>query len=170
MQEREYARSRAATLSVFLCPPAVHPGREEARGDHPRRRRGRERGWDAAATFCGRPPPAIQLVAFPSSGELAGAVHLPEPIRLLCSTRKVGGRRREPVRPGPVDGVRCGSCGSTFSLSVRREYQYRVEGCEPTCAECRRPPHKPPDTADYLYWISRFSYDEIVEIATGMAS
>jgi hypothetical protein len=59
-------------------------------------------------------------------------------------------------------------CDATFSLSVRREYEYRSQGREPICTECRRPPRKPPDTADYLYWISRLFYDEIVELAAPM--
>ena len=32
-------------------------------------------------------------------------------------------------------------------------------------ASRRRPERPPPDTADYVYSLSRFSYDEIVELA-----
>ena len=56
----------------------------------------------------------------------------------------------------------------TFRLSVRREFEYRAQEREPTCRECRRPERKPPDTTDYLYWLSRFSYDEIVELAANI--
>ena len=35
-------------------------------------------------------------------------------------------------------------------------------------ADGQNPERPPPDTTDYIYWISRFSYDEIVEIAAAM--
>jgi len=61
--------------------------------------------------------------------------------------------------------VRCGLCGERFALSPRREYEYRRQGREPICVQCRRPPRPAPDDRDRAYWLERFSLEEIQELA-----
>jgi len=63
-----------------------------------------------------------------------------------------GGAIREAIRSGhssrkrlaassaaeSVD-VRCGECGSRFSLSTRRAFEWRRQSRSPMCQECRHP-------------------------------
>ena len=69
-------------------------------------------------------------------------------------------------RTGPSVEVRCGSCGDVFELSLRREYAYRKANRVPVCHFCRRPEREAPEPEYYLYWTSRFTYTELLELAT----
>ena len=64
--------------------------------------------------------------------------------------------------------VRCVECGERYTLSARRALEYRREGREPRCRECRRPARQPPSAADRRYWLERFTLEEIKELANAI--
>ncbi|MDH4340185.1 MAG: hypothetical protein OEW52_11085 [Thermoleophilia bacterium] len=52
-----------------------------------------------------------------------------------------------------------------FALSARRELDYRKSGRVPLCHFCRRPERRAPEPEHYTYWLSRFTYAELLELA-----
>ena len=68
----------------------------------------------------------------------------------------------------------CGGCGDKFELSLRREYAHRVEGKEPRCLLCRRPPRPLTDEERERFtrwWLaeSGLSARELHEVAVGLS-
>ena len=59
--------------------------------------------------------------------------------------------------------VACPGCHERRELTARQARQ----NPKPLCRDCRFPVRRePPDDADRLYWLARFSDEEIVEMAT----
>ena len=66
-------------------------------------------------------------------------------------------------RTSPWTSVLCSECGSDFPLALRNVTRLRSQGREPVCPTCRCPRPKPTQ-ADYDFWLSRMSMEEIRQL------
>jgi len=68
--------------------------------------------------------------------------------------------------------VTCPVCRLPRSITRRQARRITTGQADGRCRACRRPqPERlPPDDADRLYWLARFSDEEIVEIRLGTAA
>lgn len=68
-------------------------------------------------------------------------------------------------RASTLVNIRCEECGDIDRITDRQYRRKLYEGRPHVCRICRVTTVRKPTTADYDYWLDRYSLDEIKDIA-----